>query len=241
MTMGSDETESVRVDGARRSRTGQNVWRMSWPARVGVPHALLLAVGFALLAAGCSRSGYQYVENEDEGIFVKVPDDWEVTELDQLPENDAQTLGDLLLEPVVPDSEPWLVALSSPDHELGQVVGQVTMMPIGSEFRDQVSTTAMRAVTSPLGLGDPVELAASEGSDFQILLDRDLADSPLRGNRVVYNFSGERVPRTFDQIFFVDEANRRLYGLVLSCATTCYRANAEVIDEIIESFTVEEE
>jgi len=215
--------------------------RMSWPTLAGGRRALLVVVAMGVVITACGRSGYQYVENRDQGIYVKVPDNWEVRELEELPENDAQTVGDLLLQPVVPESEPWTVALTSPDDELGRVVGQVTMIPIGAEFRDQVSTALMRAVTSPLGLGDPVELAEDTDSDFQILLNRDLADSPLRGNRVVYNYSGEEGARTFDQLFLVDEANQRLYGLVLSCEITCYRANATVIDEIVQSFTVEED
>lgn len=219
---------------------------MSGPTRVGGRRALLAfgvvalgVVALGVVATACGRSGFQYVENQDQGIFVKVPDNWEVRELEELPEDEAQTLGDLLLQPVVPETEPWTVALSSPADELGRVIGQVTVIPIGAEFRDQVSTALMRAVTSPLGLGDPVELAQGTDSDVQILLDTDLADSPLRGNRIVYNYSGDEAPRTFDQVFLVDEANQRLYGLVLSCETTCYRANAEVIDEIVQSFTVE--
>ena len=38
----------------------------------------LVLVATAVLAAGCGRSGYEYVENDDETVFLKIPEDWQV-------------------------------------------------------------------------------------------------------------------------------------------------------------------
>ena len=37
-----------------------------------------MLVATAVLAAGCGRSGYEYVENDDETVFLKIPEEWQV-------------------------------------------------------------------------------------------------------------------------------------------------------------------
>ena len=39
---------------------------------------LLLVVAGSLLLAACGRSGFQYIENDDDSVFLKIPADWSV-------------------------------------------------------------------------------------------------------------------------------------------------------------------
>jgi hypothetical protein len=39
---------------------------------------LLLVVAGSLLLAACGRSGFQYIENEDDSVFLKIPAEWSV-------------------------------------------------------------------------------------------------------------------------------------------------------------------
>ena len=56
----------------------------------------LVVVGAALVAgaAACGGSGYQYVENDELGVYAKLPDDWTVyDESDLFPEESERELA----------------------------------------------------------------------------------------------------------------------------------------------------
>ena len=77
---------------------------------------------------------------------------------------------------------------------------------------------------------------------FQIdlILDSDIVGNNVRGNRVIFsNQINEDVEVTFDQIVLVDDATSRYYRLVVFCESGCYAANKILIDEIVDSLTVE--
>ena len=59
----------------------------------------LAAVGAALTmgAAACGASGYQYVENDELGVYAKLPDEWTVyDETDLFPEDSEREIDAML-------------------------------------------------------------------------------------------------------------------------------------------------
>ncbi|HET9542566.1 MAG TPA: hypothetical protein VFP02_05775, partial [Acidimicrobiales bacterium] len=92
-----------------------------------------LVLGLAL--AACGGSGYEYVSNDEAGIFFKVPDDWAVIDVD----TDDGTLG----RPGVPLD--WVrVVDSSPVPTVTNYRTPVPTDPVGIAVVEPVETASQR-------------------------------------------------------------------------------------------------
>ncbi len=203
----------------------------------------MLAV--VVVAAACGRSGFDFVENSDEGVFVKFPDEWAVFETTEI-DPPAMLVADLLLQPLGDQAEPWQVIIDAgPDATASHIneplygypVGLAEVQPIEPAIRDLFNTSTMRQLATNFAF-DPSR--PPEGVvGVSVLLDVDVAKDDLRGNRVVFSQAIEDGVRIVDNLVLVDDLNSRWYRLTLSCEENCYRANAELFEEIVNSFTVE--
>ena len=213
------------------------------------PRFVALVLGIALLAAACSRSGFQYVENRDEGLFLKLPEKWAVYQLEET-ENPPQTVEDLLAQPLAAEADSWQIVFdSSPDPSASNitsagvpeyVLGLAEVQPISLGERDTISMASLRSLILR-GTTDPVIESREADSSIELLLDSDFVSDSLRGNRVIFrNTVSDNVEVTFDQVVLVDAATSRYYRLVVFCESGCYSANKTLIDEIVESLTVED-
>ena len=202
---------------------------------VSLPLVALLA------AAACSSDGFTYVENKDEGLYFKVPDEWVVSESTGVLETPSAQLTraiDGLSDPGLPQQpEPWLVSIGGESSLIPGLSLVAQVIPIGSDLRDIVSTGWMKSQVSA-GLDPSSQAAIDEG--YTVLYDVDLVQGDLSGNRIVVNVvsdSGARI--TIDQLMYVDSSVTRAYRLTVLCDTSCYRQYFDDIDVVMNSLTVE--
>jgi hypothetical protein len=115
-------------------------------------------------------------------------------------------------------------------------VGLAQVVPVGGQ-RDAVSLRFLRSMSFG---ADPVELA--QQGDVRVLRRDDIVtDAGFRGERIAVTIplqDGEEV--TIDQIAMVDAATTTLYRLVIKCEAACYEAHRGEIDQIVDSWTLEE-
>jgi hypothetical protein len=202
--------------------------------------AWVLAIA-SIVAAACSSDGFTYVENEEEGLYFKVPDEWIVSEGTSVLESPRAELDraiEGLQDPTLPDlPEPWRVSIDGTTAAAPGLSIVAQVVPIGSDLRDQVSIGWMKQLAT-----DGLDVSTAEGEEptVTVLYDEDLVQGDLSGNRIVIDWVSEGgVQFTKDQLIFVDPALTRLYGLIVLCDARCYRTNFDDIDAVMNSFTVE--
>src|SRR5262245_3041209 len=203
---------------------------------------LLAVVAAGLALSACGGSEYTYVENTDAGLYFRVPDAWTVIEVEQ--EDTGRP------EAVNARNDGWIRLLDrSPTPGASNYEASLPAYPMGlasvtpvesAEARDQLDYATLRSYL----LGeDPLVLADQEGSTLELVDGYDITtDEGLRGQRLVYSVEveGGRFV-TYDHTALVNDETTEVYQLALKCEATCYEANRDEIDGIVESWTIDKE
>ena len=202
--------------------------RLPWWARV-VP---LVLVATAVLAAGCSRSGYQYVEGSDETVFIKIPADWDVVSEGNVdfaitPDDNPQVLPG---ERRLPWRAQFNAAPESSRDSFDYVAGFVEVQPVDRRMRSDLNLAAFF----------PIDLSADvEGVE---VVRHDLVRvGDVSGHRIAWKqvtASGDEIMG--DRLVMTDSLNSVVYFVGFGCTVGCYNANAVEIDEVMRTFTVED-
>jgi len=211
---------------------------------VKIRSTLFVALGSLLLVTACSRGDFAYVEQPDEGVFFKVPNEWSVFETRHYDGN-GPTLEEFIENGVTPAPGSWQVVIDGgPEPTASNVqsflnpfpVAIAEIAPLNEATRDVVSTAFLR--TSYLGW-DPVS-PPEEFESLVLELDRDIVQDGLRGNRHRFALDVAQGSTTvIDTIVLTDAENSKIYRFTIFCEEACFRANSDLIYEIISSFTVE--
>ena len=199
----------------------------SW-ARV-VP---LVLVATAVLAAGCGRSGYQYVEDDDDTVFIKIPDDWDVVSEGNVdfafaPDATPQVLpGDRRL--------PWRAQFNaspvSDRNSFDYVAGFVEIQPVDRRMRSDLNLVALF----------PFNASASVG-EVEIVRHDLVTVGDVSGHRIAWKQVTEDGQEIMgDRLVMTNSLNSVVYFVGLGCTAGCFAANATEIDEIMRTFTVED-
>ena len=202
--------------------------RLSSRARVA---PLVLIVLAACVLAACGRSGYQYVENADDTVFVKIPDDWDVVSEGAVnfivtPDDDIQGIpGEFVLAWRAEFNAAPTRLRGSPDY----VQGFVEIQPVDRRMQSDLS----------LSVFFPELASTVEGVE---VLRHDLVTiGDVSGHRVAWKrviddgseFMGDRLVVT-------NSLKSVVYTVGVGCSIGCYDANVGSIDEIMGTFTVED-
>lgn len=214
-----------------------------------------LTVVAAMGLASCGGTGYEYVSNTDEGLFLRVPDGWSVIDVD----TDDGTLG----RPGVPldwvrvmDSAPAPAATNYTTAVPAYPVGITAVEPVETfAQRDGLSLEALRSYAlanyltpdpnDPTGAGtDPLNLDQEADGPVEVV---DFDDSVTfeggyRGQRIVFDLElddGQVV--TIDQTAVVDVDTTEVYRLLIKCEAQCYADRRAEIDDIVDSWTIEKD
>lgn len=194
--------------------------------------ASLVLLATAVVAAGCGRSGYQYVEGSDETVFIKIPADWDVVSEGNVdfaiaPDDNPQVLPG---EQRLPWRAQFNAAPENSRDSLDYVVGFVEVQPVDRRMRSHLNLAAFF----------PIDPSASvEGLE---VVRHDLVRvGDVSGHRIAW----KQVTPTGDEIMgdrlvMTDSLNSVVYTVGLGCAIGCYNANAIEIDEVMRTFTVED-
>lgn len=211
---------------------------------VKIRSTVLVVMGSLLLITACSRGEFAYVEQRDEGVFFKIPNDWSVFETREYKEN-GPSLDEFIENGVTPAPGSWQVVVDAgPEPTASNVqsflnpfpVAVAEVAPLTEATRDIVSTAFLRS--SYLGW-DPVS-PPEEFESLVLELDRDITEDGLRGNRHRFALDvAEGSTTVVDTIVLTDAENSKIYRFTIFCEEACFRANSNLIYEIIASFTVE--
>ena len=209
--------------------------------------------GLALLASACAGSGNNFVQNDEYGVYAKVPGDWTVFGSDEVLDAVTGRSSDSdesdVLQPRV-----WLSGFDASDHptagdviELGadEPRGYLQVMQLTRSEREQINLSSMRGAV--LGM-DPLasDPLTGETGNAQVLTDEPVEfDGGYHGLHTVIatqpQARGEEVS-VIDQTAVLDSTSSVLYLLVVSCNEDCYfETSHDDITEIVDSWAIQED
>ena len=189
----------------------------------------LVLVATAVLAAGCGRSGYDYVENDDETVFLKIPEDWQVVSEGNV---DFAITPDGNYPQILPGEDvlAWRAQFgAAPDlNSLDYVAGFVEVQPVDRRMRSELN----------LAQFFPVDLSAGEVD----VVRHDLVTAgDISGHRIAWKqVTPDGLEIIGDRLVMTNSLNSVVYTVGVGCTIGCYNANAAVIDEVMRTFTVED-
>jgi hypothetical protein len=223
---------------------------------MGVGRLLLIAGCAGLLGTACGDSSSQYIENEDLGVFAKLPSDWAVYDTEALltSMNDGEeALSDAALERA--QAQLWFRgfdASNNPSAEgsvkLGasEPRGFVQVMTLSQEQRDQINVSGLRSLvigTDPLSSQQSTGALGEMGAeDVQVLADEAAEfEGGYHGNHNVFAVMQGNEVAIVDQTALLDSTTSRLYLFVVSCNETCYfETDSDDIKAIVDSWTIDD-
>ncbi|HEX8803950.1 MAG TPA: hypothetical protein VF743_07145, partial [Acidimicrobiales bacterium] len=210
---------------------------------------LLVALGIGLLAAsGCAGSGYQYVKNEDLGVFAKVPDDWTIYEGEEVFAA-VSPAGTTEAETERAMAGRWFRGFDASDDpspeatmQLGGETprGYVQILQLTRAQRDQINITSMRSAVlgvDPLAAPDPQ--SPTPAPDVQVVTDEPAEfDGGYHGVHTVFATPGDEGIAVVDQTALLNKTNSVLYLFVVTCDEDCYfETRSDEINDIVDSWT----
>ena len=184
-----------------------------------------------MLAAACGRSGYQYVENDDDTVFIKIPEDWEVVSQGVVNLHHLSRRRD----PWDPRRRfilPWRAEFdAAPASRAGSydyVQGYVEVQPVDLRWQ-----STLRA--------DQFFPDISSNPDVLEQVRHDLVTvGDVSGHRMAWKqVTADGDAFVSDRLVLVDSISSKVYQVTFVCTLGCYNANAAQIDEIMSTFTVE--
>lgn len=196
-------------------------------ARLCGRRVVLLSAVLALVAAGCGRSGDQYLESPDGQVFAKVPDRFEVTDLGAVAPALSED-GRLLGLPGDTVSLPWR-AFFGPSQDLDRVSGWIDVQPVDSRVRSQYGASSL------LGF-DPDNFS----DEIEVYSRTDVVHGDLEGQRIVYRPGEGDEQRLMQVVAVADIRNSVVIAIRAGCSLECYEANEELIGEIVDSLYVKD-
>lgn len=196
---------------------------------------------FALSASACEGSGYSYISNPSTKTYFRVPEAWGLFE-----QNEMMSAGSpaISLESLQSASDLWVVAFdAAPSPDLDHVLatssrhptGYALVRPLTEEERDTYSLASLRNEVIPLDRLEEADGRVEAVSEEDIELE-----SGAHGSRLVNKIKVGEEFFTLDQTGLVDSGTHRVYVLVIGCKAACYEANKAVIDQVADSWTIEE-
>lgn len=198
----------------------------SW-ARV-VP---LVLVATAVLAAGCGRSGYEYVENDDETVFLKIPEDWQIVSEGNV---DFAITPDGNYPQILPGEDvlAWRAQFdAAPDiNSLDYVAGFVEVQPVDRRMRSELNLASFF----------PID-AASSAAEIEVVRHDLITVGDVSGHRIAWKQTtadGREIMG--DRLVMTNSLNSVVYTVGLGCTVGCYNANSAEIEEVMRTFTVED-
>lgn len=205
-----------------------------------------LGLGVVVLLAGCSGSGFQYISNTDDDVFFKLPQDWAVFDEDDVItsaviQRDALSVAELR-------DRVWLRGFDagpepSPDAVLTRggphPRGYAEVRRLTATERDTLSLATLRQWGFEF---DPLdEWRKNPQGNVRILGFEEVTnDDGAHGIRIRILLRSLTGTNVVDQTVMVDSATSRLYGFTIGCSLECFTEQVDVIDEIAESWTLEE-
>lgn len=176
----------------------------------------------------CQGSGFQYISNSDTSTYFKLPEEW------MLFEEDAASVYTTYFVAFDGSPKPSADNLLSPDSDHPFGLAQVRVLT--NQQKATWSLSTMRNFDLPID-----QLVQQQRAEVVFEDDDVVLEGGARGLRVVYNIQQEGGTMTISQTSLVDPTTRFFYQFMVGCAVQCFARNQETIDEIVNSWTIEEQ
>jgi hypothetical protein len=213
----------------------------SIPARL----APIAVASVAVLGSACGGSGYQYVKNDELGIYAKLPDDWTVYDEEDLFPDASQTELDREAE------VRWIRTFDSADEpnvdmtnrlDGSDPAGRVEHSLLSMEQRENLDLGMLR------GRGDPARdpLAAQqqggEAVGVQVIVDEPVEfDGGYTGLHTVFVIENDGSPIVIDQTTVRDSQSSQIISFIVGCGEECYfETHKDEIADLVDSWTIQE-
>jgi hypothetical protein len=213
----------------RRSRVG---------SRVALGCSVLAA---ALLLAACGSSGFHYVKSSDDRTFFKVPDEWTLFDNDHILDASKADLSDEEIEQAretrwvtVFDGHPKATLNHIANKAPGFPVGRAVVQDLSPELADEVSLMALR------NLFFDIDAKIEKKTGQVIAYEPVERDGGFHGSHLVVKLATSRGDIVVNQIAMLDQGTTKVYALAVSCSVECYDRDQSRIEQVIDSWTVEE-
>ena len=209
---------------------------------------LLAVVALASIWAfsGCA-SGYQYIKNDDLGVYAKVPGGWTVyDEADLYPgasERDLQRLSQVRWTRTFYGGDDGQGVEASMTKGSPVPVGQVSILAVPPQAREILDLRTMRGGGDPNA--DPLTLeqqGSPTGERYSVVTDEPvtMADG-YSGLHTVYAVAGQGEPFIVDQTVLRSADSSRLVLFTVSCTEECYSETYKNdIKTFVDSWTIQE-
>ena len=207
----------------------------------------LVGLGGVLAAVGvgaCGGSGYQFVQNDDLGVYAKLPGDWEIyDEHDLFPDESDRQLErrseGMWIRTFDGSDDPSAEASTSPGD--GDPTGIVQVRALSPGEREQINLSALRGLGNPQA--DPVAAARAD-VPVQVLVDEPVKfDGGYHGVHTVFAVTppgGDDLIVT-DRTVLLDAASATMFAFQVACTEDCYlETHKDEIADIVDSWTIQE-
>lgn len=204
-----------------------------------------LATGAVFTLSACGGPRYQYVQNDDFGVYAKVPASWSIHDEKQLfPDLSARELDEF-------HQHNWMRTFTGAglgaDKSLlfvgdsSEPVGLVKVQALTAETRERISIASLRG------------LAALNDGNRDLMQDsnvRILADVPVsfkggfHGVRTVFETpvpNGGGAIAVVDSTALLNDNSTVMYVFKVTCTTMCYfETHKDEIAKVVDSWTIQE-
>jgi hypothetical protein len=204
---------------------------------------LAAVVGAAVGGGACGGSGYQFVKNDDLGVYAKLPGDWKIyDEHDLFPDESERALERR-------SQGLWIRSFDGSDDPSAEAstragdtdpTGVVQVLALAPDEREQINLSALRGLGNPQG--DPVA-AARANVPVQVLANDPVKfDGGYHGVHVVFAVAGEGGDLVVtDRTVLLDADSSTMFVFQVACAEDCYLGtHKDEIADIVDSWTIQE-
>lgn len=196
---------------------------------------------------GCGGSGYQFVENEELGVYAKLPDDWAVFD-----EEDLVTFG-ADEQPTPEELERatagmWFRGFDAGDEPKVQFdptgatpSGFVRVLPLSPSQREQANLTLLRMLPTEGVI--PITVTGEANPGVQVVLDEPVEfDGGYHGVHSVVALDQDDGVVMLDQTVLLDSTSSTAYMFMVGCDRHCYLdTHADEIEALVDSWTIQED
>jgi hypothetical protein len=190
----------------------------------------------SMLLLACGDADHVYVADEDTGVFIQLPKDWTVFEVED---------GNANVNPRTDASSgEWAVILDgSDDPRRSHLEDTAPVAPVGRASVLNITTAsiprthaALRTLLTADGT-DPLE-QPTDGLRVESYDEVELGTA--WGYRMVLTETlAPGVESSFIQLAFFDDGGNRLMMLSLGCSAECYEEHGAEIEGVADTFTIE--
>lgn len=202
---------------------------------------LILTLGLT----SCGETSKKYPASKSEGVYFTVPNKWSEVSFAALNKYEKKSSANN------PNSRfplvKWQIAFS-PDESLKasdifnlktpkSPIVFVRVRDLDETEINEVSYNWLRDAIVPVTKLASGQISSEPG--FEVISDKEVVEKAARGVETVYTLSINGAKQTISQTTLLANDRKKMYIFVARCATKCFNKKKSVINQIVNSFTVQ--